>query len=196
MMLDERFDIIFPSLIKNIPNLLTMLNMLSGLAALYLTISKGIQHYRVTAYILILVAVVLDSFDGRLARMLDAETELGKQMDSFADIVSFGIAPIAVMLTLEPIRSVPAIFFVLMLYPLAGAFRLARFNLAEYSNYFKGLPITAAGFIQASFGLFLAKFTFSSGFVVNASVLLTATLSVMMVSNIRVPRLWPESDRD
>jgi CDP-diacylglycerol--serine O-phosphatidyltransferase len=177
-------------LLKNIPNLLTLLNMLSGLIVLYLNIGGINYNYRVLSYTLILVAVILDAFDGWTARLLDAESELGKQLDSFADFISFGIAPIVVLIRIMPIHRTPGILFVLLLYPIAGAFRLARYNSMEHSNYFTGLPITAAGFIQACFGLFLSnQFVFFPSWALSVILLLTTLLSVLMVANFKISRI-------
>lgn len=190
MITGKKPDTMSTMLIKNIPNFLTLLNMLAGLAVLYLNIGKVKLDYRILSYILILIAVLLDAFDGWTARLLGAESDLGKQLDSFADFISFGIAPIAVLLEVLPIRSAPGILVVLLLYPLAGAFRLARYNLTDCSNYFTGLPITAAGFIQACFGLFLSsRFVFFPSWAVVTMVLLTALLSAMMMANFKVSRI-------
>ena len=78
-------------LMKNISNSMTLLNMLSGLSVLYLSISMGGQNYARLSCILILIAVVADIFDGALARYLGTESDLGKQLDSFADLISFGL---------------------------------------------------------------------------------------------------------
>src|SRR5690606_3490034 len=76
---------------KQIPNVLTLVNMLSGLTVLYLNISMAGQDYSVLSCFLILIAAGLDAFDGTIARLLDTESDFGKQLDSFADLISFGI---------------------------------------------------------------------------------------------------------
>jgi CDP-diacylglycerol--serine O-phosphatidyltransferase len=190
MMTGKKPNIMADLFIKNIPNLLTLLNMLTGLTVLYLNVGEVRQDYKVLSYTLILIAVMLDAVDGMAARLLGAESEFGKQLDSFADLVSFGIAPIVVLLEVLPIHSRPGILLVLLFYPIAGAFRLARYNLTDDSSYFTGLPITAAGFIQASFGLFInSRFRFFPGWAVGQTVLLTALLSVMMIGNFKVGRI-------
>ena len=171
---------------RNIPNLLTLANMLLGLIVLYLSI--GNAGHAVLSCILILIAAVVDAFDGAIARLLGAESDFGKQLDSFADLTTFGLAPIAVLLTLEPIRATPTLLPVLALHPLAGAFRLARFNLGNYTDYFVGLPITAAGSIQACFGLVLSRFNFLSRWVLGSATLLTIALSLLMVSSFKITK--------
>lgn len=175
-------------LIKRIPNVLTLINMLSGLTVLYLSICKTGKDYRVISCVLILIAAVLDAFDGTIARLVGAESEFGKQLDSFADLVSFGIAPIAILLTVEPIGTTPVILIVLALYLLAGAFRLSRYNLGNYTHHFVGLPITAAGFIQACFVLVINRYMFSTKWILISTAFLTAILSVMMISTFKINR--------
>jgi len=179
-------------LVKKIPSLLTFGNMLLGLTVLYLNIGKKDGDYLVLSCILILVAAVLDAFDGVTARLLGAESDFGKEFDSFADLISFGLAPMGVLLTVEAIAARPAILILLALYPVAGVFRLVRFNLGNSSGYFTGLPITAAGFIQACFILLVNGVDFPAQWVARSAALLTAVLSLLMVSAFRVrrPRLW------
>jgi CDP-diacylglycerol--serine O-phosphatidyltransferase len=172
--------------LKNLPNLLTLLNMLFGLAVLYLCISEGGRDYPALSCHFILMAALLDAFDGSIARFLGTESGFGKQLDSFADLITFGLAPIAVLVTIEPIGATASLLFVLALYPVAGVFRLARFNLGDYTGYFVGLPITAAGFIQACFVLFLSHFKFSPQWVVVSAALLTTILSIMMVTPFKI----------
>ena len=74
---------------KHIPNLITLLNISAG----FLSIICIIEGYILYACYLIMVASVLDFFDGFIAKLLNAQSELGKQLDSFSDLVSFGIAP-------------------------------------------------------------------------------------------------------
>lgn len=113
----------------------------------------------------LLLAAVIDFFDGFVARLFKATSEMGKQLDSLADVVSFGVAPglilyqfIRITLAAEPdgletssIWLLPAMFF-----PMAAAWRLARFNLDEtHKNYFEGVPTPAAGLLVASLPLLM-----------------------------------------
>lgn len=93
----------------------------------------------------IFIAAFLDRFDGMVARKFNQESELGKQLDSMSDILSFGVAPAILIyqLVLSDFGFVGMVFTVF--YISAGAFRLARFNISESTGYFTGLPITAAG---------------------------------------------------
>jgi CDP-diacylglycerol--serine O-phosphatidyltransferase len=122
-------------------NLITLTNMaLGGFAIVY-----GIQGNLRLSVLLIFLAALADRFDGMAARKFNIESELGKQLDSMSDIISFGVAP-ALLLYQGILHDfgVPGIFFT-VLYIGCGAFRLARFNISENNGYFTGLPITAAG---------------------------------------------------
>jgi CDP-diacylglycerol---serine O-phosphatidyltransferase len=115
------------------------------------------------ASILIAAAAVVDFFDGFVARLLKVPSEMGKQLDSLADVVSFGVAPgliIYQFLRLSFAQSeggldVSSAFLLpAFLVPCAGAYRLARFNIDTEQSYgFKGVPIPAAGIWVASFPL-------------------------------------------
>ncbi len=131
----------------------------------------AIDGHLIWAGIFIITASVLDFFDGFAARLLHAYSEIGKQLDSLADIVSFGIAPGAILFTLlefsmfdvnQPIYNISAnwyewtILFSSFLVPVFGAIRLARFNIdTSGKTFFRGLPIPANGIFWASMGLML-----------------------------------------
>jgi CDP-diacylglycerol--serine O-phosphatidyltransferase len=139
---------------RHLPNLLTLLNLACGTAAIVLTLEG---QWRWAVY-LILTASVLDFLDGFAARMLKAQSDMGKQLDSLADLVSFGVLPsvfiYVVFSTLfqsqpEDARSFygPLQWVVLisvLLVPVFSAIRLARFNLEEdQGKFFYGLPTPA-----------------------------------------------------
>lgn len=149
---------------RYIPNFITTLNLLAGcIAILYAT--RGQLN---TAAYFILAAAVFDFLDGFLARLLWAYTEYGKQLDSLADIVSFGVAPSAVMYHLlirgltdysptaqfdpfAPSGVEVIILYSAFLIAIFSALRLARFNLDhEQKVSFKGLPTPASALFIAS----------------------------------------------
>ncbi|MCW3114841.1 MAG: hypothetical protein JWR18_3237 [Segetibacter sp.] len=109
------------------------------------------------------IAAVIDFLDGLVARMLNFSSEMGKQLDSLADVVSFGVAPAMIIYQFlrlafaqqEDGMDVSVLWLLpAFVVPCAGAFRLARFNLdKEQSCGFKGVPIPAAGLLIASFPL-------------------------------------------
>ncbi len=175
---------------KHIPNCITGLNMMLGLSVLFVNISQIGKNYRFTSCIMILIAVLLDSIDGKVARRLNAVSSLGKQLDSFADFVSFGIAPVAILLTHEHFRKMGLVVYVsVALYAIAGAFRLARYNIGDYKDFFEGLPITAAGCILICLDIIL-HFTrlAENDVVVFIMTVVVLILAVMMISKIKVYR--------
>jgi CDP-diacylglycerol--serine O-phosphatidyltransferase len=159
---------------KQIPNIFTLLNLFFGCIAIVFALQNTIeitadgQFVRLTeelyyASLFIGIAAVIDFLDGFVARALNASSEMGKQLDSLADVVSFGAAPSIILyqfLRMSFIREnegvetsmlwlMPAFVFAC-----AGAYRLARFNLdTEQSFGFKGVPIPAAGLVVASLPL-------------------------------------------
>ena len=141
------------------------------------------EHYS-NAAILILIGMMLDSMDGRLARMLKADSSLGKELDSLADVVTFGVAPSFLVYYTYFIQFGTLGFAVAGLFPLFGAYRLARFNISSNKstqNYFTGVPITAAGGILALLTLFGDKIP-----EIITTVIFTA-LCFLMVSKLRIP---------
>jgi len=138
----------------HIPNLLTLLNLACGTAAVVLAL-EGQGNWSVY---LLLAAALLDFLDGFMARLLKAYSETGKQLDSLADMVSFGVLPgVYIYLILK--SSVPgswdlfpasaelwirnAILISVLLVPAFSAIRLARFNLEKPGSFFSGLPTPA-----------------------------------------------------
>jgi CDP-diacylglycerol---serine O-phosphatidyltransferase len=122
-------------------NVLTLFNLCLGCFAIIVGLNGNLN----LSTILIFLAALADRFDGRVARKLQIESELGKQLDSMCDIISFGVAP-ALLLYQGVLAEFgfPGVFFTIF-YIGCGAFRLARFNITEQNGYFTGLPITAAG---------------------------------------------------
>ncbi|RIV24507.1 CDP-diacylglycerol--serine O-phosphatidyltransferase [Alicyclobacillaceae bacterium I2511] len=167
-------------LVKSAPSIITLANLVLGMVALALCL----QGRTPDAAVLVVVGMVLDGIDGRVARWLHAESEFGRQLDSLSDMVTFGAAPAAIMYV-SILRYMGNIGLLLtVLFPVAGALRLARFHVQKGSNqYFVGLPITAAGGILATFALY--KNLISPMDVVLP--LITLGLSFLMVSQVRYP---------
>jgi len=162
---------------KQIPNIFTLLNLVFGCIAIVVILQPGLilsvddtgqQTIEIPqkifwASVCIGIAAVIDFLDGLVARALNATSDLGKQLDSLSDIVSFGVAP--GMIFYEFLRRAYAgqpngldvsVLWLLpaFLIPCAGAFRLARFNVDDtQTQYFKGVPIPAVGLCVASFPL-------------------------------------------
>lgn len=142
----------FRRIITSVPNFLTTCNLLSGCLACICSFSfdsdieaLGGLNGRQLAWILVGLAAVFDFFDGAAARWLHAPSPLGKELDSLADLVSFGVAPSLLLYNILGIWTgswwIP---FVALFIPAMGALRLAKFNLDDsQATEFKGLPIPA-----------------------------------------------------
>lgn len=130
-----------------LPNLFTVMNMALGFFAILASFERRWTH----AAIAVFIGHVMDIIDGRLARFIGGSSKFGGEFDSFADLVSFGVAP-AVMVYMLALRDYDKLGFLLaFLFVLCGALRLARFNLKSAqsegapSPAFVGLPIPGAG---------------------------------------------------
>ncbi|WP_423801009.1 CDP-diacylglycerol--serine O-phosphatidyltransferase [Neobacillus sp. SAB-20_R2A] len=162
----------FKHLIKAIPNLFTLGNLLCGVLSITLNMSGFIE----VASIFIFFSAVLDLLDGRIARKLKVNSELGVELDSLADIVSFGVAPALLFHSIAAPSILTSLAFIL--FPMMGALRLARFSVKPTIGYFKGLPIPAAGLPLAGMGFF----SYSNAWI-------TLILALLMVSPIRVKKI-------
>jgi len=167
-----------------LPNFLTASSIFVGILSL-IEASQG--HFTQAAW-LILLALLFDGMDGRVARLTGTTSRFGVEFDSLADIVSFGIAP--AMLLYFYVGQHFGRFGILIsaLYVIFGAVRLARFNVTTAQNdpnVFIGLPIPTAAVALATSLLFLEEYQLHDW----ALVLLIAALPValLMVSNIRYP---------
>ncbi|MDQ3142151.1 MAG: CDP-diacylglycerol--serine O-phosphatidyltransferase [Bacteroidota bacterium] len=136
----------------SLANLLTALNLICGSLAVIFILQES---YEIAFWLLILAAVV-DFLDGWVARKLQQESELGTQLDSLADVISFGLAPGCIAFQLFQVQNmseqVPGILaYVGLLLPVMSAFRLARFNLktSHVPVNFEGLPTPAMGLFFA-----------------------------------------------
>jgi CDP-diacylglycerol--serine O-phosphatidyltransferase len=139
--------------LKNLPNLFTLGNLLCGL----LGIMTALNGEFLNAFLLMGIAALLDFFDGFLARLLKVSGEMGKQLDSLADLVTFGVLPgIMAWQTMENSGFCPANGFcinryVWLVFPLAAAWRLAKFNIeTRESKGFFGVPTPISGLALAS----------------------------------------------
>ncbi len=163
--------------VSPLPTLITCGNLASG----FLAVLLAVQGRFVQAAALVLVAAGLDLLDGAVARAGETDSEFGGNLDSLADLVSFGVAP-AVALYLASLHTLPVTgVAACLLYVVCGALRLARFPLVKSPDHFIGLPIPPAGVMLA--GLAVLDLPQAFGLV---SVLL---LSALMVSEIPFSKL-------
>jgi len=163
---------------KIIPSIFTLANLLLGVVSLIFTMDNEFQ----IAAIMILLGMVLDTMDGRLARRLDAASPFGKELDSLADLVSFGVAPAILVYAIKMKAFGTLGLVVCVIFALCGAIRLAKFNVLNISSYFVGVPITAAGSLVALTVLL------GNRLPPVAYPVIMVLLSYLMVSNIKVPK--------
>ncbi len=134
---------------KQIPNFITLGNLLCGCLSIYAVFKMDIR----IAGLLIFAGAILDFFDGMAARLLKVHNPIGKELDSLADVVTFGAAPgfIAYFL-LQNTPSLPCgLVFIPFIIPLFSAYRLAKFNIDErQTTSFIGLPTPANAMIWAA----------------------------------------------
>lgn len=166
---------------KSLPNLFTLGNLFLGVAAIILVFPDNNNPN--LAAIMVIIAMLMDGVDGRLARALNAQSEFGKELDSLSDVISFGVAPAFIMYSVcfHQLPS-PVAWTATALFPICGALRLARFNvITSTSGYFIGLPIPAAGGVVATLALFHKQ--------IDPIVLLISTLALalLMVSTVKYP---------
>ncbi len=196
---------------KQIPNLLTLCNLFLGCVAI-LHIFKG----EVTiACLLVFIAGVIDFLDGFVARLLNAQSDIGLQLDSLADVVTFGVVPGLIMyqllastyqLKLNAPETSNLYYLPAFLLSCAGAYRLAKFNVtaASQKNYFVGMPIPFMGLFICTIPLIIffndaiinAKTQTSiSDYILQPWVLYTITLllSYLMISKYKLINLKPSN---
>ena len=175
------------SLRKHIPNIITSVSLLCGAAGVIFAFSGRLAR----AFYLMLAAAACDFLDGFAARLLHAYSPMGKELDSLADLVSFGVLPAMMLVNLKaavsfgfpPIAWVPAILV------LFTALRLARYNVEESGpQYFAGLPAPSCGLICGSLCYFISfePASFLSLWVLNDWFIpaLTVVLCALLVSRV------------
>ncbi len=203
---------------KKIPNLFTLLNLLFGCCAIVFALQTesiiikqdddlstvfSVPERLYFAAICIAIAAFIDFLDGFLARLLNASGDMGKQLDSLSDVVSFGVAPAVILFQFLRLSYMQqqngldiniAWLLPAFLFAAAGAYRLARFNIDTTQTYgFRGVPIPAAGLVVASLPL-IAFYNYSYfGTAVNSLIFnkwflytLILVLSWLMVSKLPI----------
>ena len=179
MIISEKMDHTIRKLGAQTANILTIGNLAFGGAALMAALN-GAYSFSV---LFIFIAALLDRFDGIVARKFNQESDLGKQLDSMSDIISFGVAPAILMyqLVLSDFGIAGMAFTVI--YIASGAFRLARFNISDANGFFTGLPITAAGTIitLAYFGFNVLPPVFYMFLILSCSLLMISTFTLRKV---------------
>ncbi|WP_425390113.1 CDP-diacylglycerol--serine O-phosphatidyltransferase [Ekhidna sp.] len=130
---------------KQIPNILTCLNLVIGCVGIYYTITNQMPE----AFYFVAVAGLFDFLDGFAARILNVQSEIGKQLDSLSDLVSFGLLPSFFML--QWLSNTSDYYWVALIIAVFSAVRLAVFNVDDsQSDSFKGLPTPANAIMLTS----------------------------------------------
>ena len=173
---------------STIPNTFTFINLSFGILSI---LGLFNNDYR-SSSIFILLAALVDRYDGRIARYLDVSSPLGKELDSLADLVSFGVAPSLLLYTLYSFNTLGPGGFIgyalLLLFPICGAYRLARYNASSFDGVFTGIPITVAGSFIALFVL-ITTFTESVYVMKGLPIAFLLLLSYLMVSNYKFKKV-------
>ena len=184
---------------------LTTLNLYCGVASVFASIGLEFE----TAAKLILLGIVFDVFDGFVARLTNSASEFGKELDSLADVVTFGVAPavlVFISYPIEPMQIAAAAgresivgktgSYMAIIYAICTALRLARYNTyqADRRDVFIGLPSPAAGATLASFVLFIQlvetrlesiKYGNMAYYILGP---MAVALALLMVSTVRYPK--------
>lgn len=166
-----------------LPNMVTLLNLLSGCAAVVYLLAYGNLG---AAFIFICLGALFDFCDGLVARLTGSYSETGKELDSLADMVSFGVAPSAVLFTILMNLGVEAHYsFIVFIVACFSALRLAKFNVDEdQKETFIGLPTPAMAIFVSSVGYLIGEGRLS----VEPYMVYTAAsiLSLLMVCNVEM----------
>lgn len=171
-----------------IPNLITLLALCAGLSAMRMALEG---KFDIAVY-LVLLAAILDSMDGRIARLLKGTSKFGAELDSLADFVSFGAGPALILYLWGMHQAGPIGWIAVLVFSICGALRLARFNVqiedpnapAWMANYFTGVPIPAGAIL-----LLLPIYLERSGLPNLLSPPLVATTYTVLIALLMVSRV-------
>ncbi len=176
--------------VRLLPNAITVLAMCAGLSAVQFALSQQLTG----AIAAVAVAAVLDGLDGRIARLLDATTKMGAELDSLSDAMSFGVAP-ALTLYVWHLQGNRLGWIVALVFAVCMVLRLARFNTLLDDDeqppftkeFFVGVPAPAAGLLALLPLLLTAQF--GQGWWSNQTVLMLWILAIAALAVSRVPTL-------
>ncbi len=175
------------SLIKHVPNGLTSLNLLSGMIGIYAVL----EHELVYGCYFILLAALFDFLDGFAARILKVQSEIGKQLDSLADLVTFGVLPSFIVF--EMLRESTDLFFLPFFAFIIGvqsAMRLAKFNIDErQEEQFIGLPTPANALFFSALPFLMSNQAWAKSILENPYFILALTFLFAYLLTAEVPML-------
>lgn len=192
-----------------VPNAITCASLVLGLAAIAVSL---VGHDFVEASWLIILSVLLDKLDGTAARALKATSDIGVQLDSFADFVTFGIAPGAMLFAMGSVNhatnpaslwagsiGIVVLSALCAIYILCTCIRLAKFNVLtenlseDAPKVFYGMPSTFAGGLLAITFILLAKYDAPK--LIDALPIVASLLGLLMVSNAPLPKLGSQKNK-
>ena len=188
-----------------LPNFLSLLNLMCGC----MSIAFAFQFQFDAVLIFVLLGVFFDYLDGFVARLLNSESEFGKNLDSLSDIVTSGVVPGVIVyqlfklsgnqvsdynlnLNLDPFLNLDLVFsfspvaFIAFLITLGSATRLAKFNTIDYTDEFEGLPTPANSIFFASFPMLIEHplFFYLKDFLINNYSLVTLVILSVIIMNV------------
>lgn len=172
---------------RSIPNIITLCNLISGCIAIFMAFHLDTEYCGLLGlywtWIAIGSAAVFDFCDGASARLLDAYSPLGKELDSLSDLVSFGVAPGMMILNIiAGNAAAPLLAACALLIPALGAYRLAKFNIDDsQTTSFRGLPIPANAIFWIGLADWIRRYGYPSTGVMIAIIVVISGL--MIVSN-------------
>lgn len=164
---------------KHIPNFITCLNLFSGCLAIY----YGFQANYDLVALFVLLAAVFDFADGLAARLLHAYSPMGKELDSLADVVSFGVAPGVLVLSMLTRSELPEwLAFAGFIIPVFSALRLAKFNIDDrQTSSFIGLPTPANALFWVGLGYSYSEILITNNWFI---LVFTVVFSGLLVSEL------------
>jgi len=194
MNIPEKPPSVYPRGIFLLPSFMTGINIVLGFYSIILMISSNGETIKPETFsraaLLIMLAACFDALDGRIARVTHTTSSFGAQLDSIADVISFGLAP-GILAYRWALASFDRFGWIAaLLYVLAGAIRLARFNVMEESDYptskkyFTGLPIPAAA-ISIALAVTILPSIPANSFMRIFPLLFTCILAILMISSCK-----------
>lgn len=170
-------------------DIFTLLNVALGLASIIFSISNNFDY---AAYVL-LIAVIFDYLDGKIAASMHQQNEFGKELDSLADTVSFGVAPaifgFSLMQFTSEIKQFQLTFGIIAftIFLFCGVLRLARYNIMDLRGIYRGMPITLSGIIIPL--VYFAGSKFYPVSYITFFPYIYLLLGILMVSSLRIKKL-------
>lgn len=178
-------------LIKLLPNTITMVSLCFGLTSIKLALAGNFEK----AALFIVIAAVLDVVDGRFARLLNAQSKIGANLDSLCDFINFGLAPVFIMY-LWGFKDVKIFGWgVVLMTVVCTCIRLARFNVQEEdrgadgvrSHFFAGIPSTAGGLLILA--PLILSFDIADTIVIHPTILLVYTMFIAILMASTIPTI-------